>query len=147
MSHPPPASPQPPGRDDLPSWAGAPGFTPHPDTGVPHGPMPGAPPYPPDVAPPPPPITHGTTGTGIGRALLAAGAWAIVNLGLVLLVDGLPAAADLGRFVLGLVVPTLLTAVAVRLVARTCPWSFGMLLLVAAPFFWVLRALLNYLVG
>jgi hypothetical protein len=147
MTQHPPDAPQPPGRDGLPSWAGAPGFTPHQDVGMPHAPMPGAPPYPPDEEHPPPPVGRPRRGTGLGRAFLAAVTWAVVGLALVLLVDGLPAAADLGRFVLGLVVPTVLTALAVRFVARTRPWSFWMLLLVAAPFFWVLRALQNFVLG
>ncbi|HVL85614.1 MAG TPA: hypothetical protein VM367_15195 [Pseudonocardia sp.] len=51
-----------PGNDgddgERPSWMGAPGYTPLPDSFPPHAPMPGAPPYP---APPP-------TGAGAGPA-------------------------------------------------------------------------------
>lgn len=147
MSQQPPASPEPPGRDELPSWAGAPGFTPYQDVGMPHAPMPGAPPYPPDIEPPPPQVGRPPTGASLGRAFLAAGVWAMIALGLVLLVDGAPAAADLGRFVLALIAPTVLTAPAIRVVARTRAWSFWMLLLVAAPFFWVLRAVQSFLIG
>jgi hypothetical protein len=32
-------------------------------------------------------------------------------------------------------------------VGRSRAWSFWMLLLVAAPFFWVLRALQNFVLG
>jgi hypothetical protein len=150
MSQHPPAAPEPPGRDELPSWAGGPGFTPYQDTEMPHAPMPGAPPYPPDLEPPPPQIRPETTtgpGTGLGRALLAAGLWAMIGLALVLVVDGVPAVGDLGRFGTALVVPTVLTAVVVRIVGSARAWSFWMLLLVAAPIFWVLRALQNVVLG
>ena len=143
-SMPSPNRPEPPGREDrdaLPSWAGAPGFTPFQDAGMPHGPMPGAPPYPPDVAPPP--AAPRASGPGLGRALAAAATWAAVSLVLAFLVSGVPSGDGLGVFLLGLGAPTLLTALVVRFLARHRPWSFWVLLVVAAPFFWVLRALQN----
>lgn len=150
MSQHPPAAPEPPGRGELPSWAGAPGFTPYQDTEMPHAPMPGAPPYPPDLESPPPRIRPEATtgpGTGLGPAFLAAGVWAVIALALVLVLGGVPAAVDLGRFGLALVVPTVLTALAVRVVGSARAWSFWMLLLVAAPFFWVLWAVQHVVLG
>jgi hypothetical protein len=110
--------------------------------------MPGAPPYPPAPAPPPPPVGQRPPRTGFRAALGAAAIWAAVNLALVLLVTGAPGdARTLGAFVGALVVPALLAALVVWLVARRRGWSFWLLALAAAPVFWVLRALANQPLG
>lgn len=126
---------------------GAPGYT--PDTGdlPPHAPMPGAPPYPeePDLGPPP---LGRRTRTRFRPALGAATLWAAVNLVLVLLVIGPPGGTRaLGALVGALLVTTLVTALVVWLIARRRGWSFWLLLLVAAPVFWVLRAFTNLPMG
>jgi hypothetical protein len=106
--------------------------------------MPGAPPYPPALDHPPAAVGRPIARTGVGAALGAAAVWAAVNLVLVLLVAGPPPSpAAAGRFVGGLLIPGLLAALAVWLIARQRAWAFWLLVLVAAPFFWVLRALTN----
>lgn len=130
--------------DRPPSWMGAPGYTPYSDELPPHTPMPGAPPYPDSPEQPPPPVGERPPRTSFVPALAAAGVWAAVNVVLVLLVPG--AARGVGGFVGGLVVSTVLTAVAVWLAARRRRWSFWLLVLVAAPVFWVLRALVTLVV-
>jgi hypothetical protein len=129
------------GRDTPPSWAGAPGFTPYQDVVMPHAPMPGAPPYPPAVAPPP--AAPRPPGLTTGRAFAVAATWAAVSVVAALVIGGAPSPGDLGLFLLALGAPTLLTALAVRFVGRVRAWPFWLLVVVAAPFFWVLRALQN----
>ena len=133
------------GRDALPSWAGAPGFTPFQAVVTPHAPMPGAPPYPPAVAPAP--AAPPAPGAGVGRTLAVAGTWAVVSLVLALVVGGAPGIDELGMFLLGLAAPMLLTALAVRVAASGRAWPFWLLVVVAAPLFWVLRAVANLIVG
>jgi hypothetical protein len=126
---------------------GAPGYT--PDTGdlPPHAPMPGAPPYPEEPDPGPPPVGRRPR-TRFRVALGAAAVWAAVNLVLVLLVTGPSGSARaLGAFVGALLVTTLVTSLVVWLIARGRGWSFWLLLLVAAPVFWVLRAFTNLPLG
>ncbi|WP_214369056.1 hypothetical protein [Pseudonocardia sp. H11422] len=146
----PPDSPAPAGPatrpDDEPrfSWQGAPGYTPLPDTLAPHAPLPGAPPYPAQPEHPPAPVGQAPARTGYGRALGATAVWALVNLALVLLVAGPPPSADsAGVFAGRLVLPTLVGALLTWLIARRRRWPFWLLVLVAAPLFWVLRALTN----
>jgi hypothetical protein len=83
----------------------------------------------------------------VARALAVAGTWAVVSLVLALVVGGVPGIGELGMFLLGLTAPTLLTAVAVRVVAAGRAWPFWLLVVVAAPVFWVLRAVANLVVG
>lgn len=105
--------------------------------------MPGAPPYPEEAEPAPPPVGQQARRTRFGRALGAAAVWAGVNLVLVLAVAGAPPGAGaFGQLVGALVVPTLLAALAVWVIARRRAWAFWLLVLMAAPFFWVLRAVL-----
>ena len=138
----PPPDPR-PGDDRPASWMGAPGFTPGPDHFPPHAPMPGAPPYPAAPEPGPPPVGRPPTRTRFSAALGAAAVWALVNLVLVLVVTGPPGSAgSLGQFLGGLIVATLLAALALWGISRRRGWSFWLLVLVAAPLFWVLRALL-----
>lgn len=120
---------------------GAPGYTPYQDDLPPHAPMPGAPPYPASEEHPPPPVGRPRARTGFWTALGAAAIWAAVNLVLVLVVTGAPAAgSDVARFLGALLVPVLVAALAVWLIARRRGWPFWMLVLTAAPIFWVLRA-------
>ncbi|HXV92488.1 MAG TPA: hypothetical protein VD813_04250 [Pseudonocardia sp.] len=134
--------------DRPPSWMGAPGYTPYPDDLPAHAPMPGAPPYPPAPAHPPAEVGRPRPRTGFGRSTAAAAVWAGVNLLLVLVVNGLPPDGyALGRVVGGLLVPTLLAGLATWLVARRRGWSFPLLVLLAAPFFWVPRAVLAAAAG
>jgi hypothetical protein len=120
---------------------GAPGYSPYRDDLPAHAPMPGAPPYPPAEEHPLPPIGRPSARTGFGAALGAAAVWAGVNLVLVLVVTGAPpSTTDVARFLAALLVPTLLAALAVWLIARRRVWPFWLLVLAAAPFFWVLRA-------
>jgi hypothetical protein len=103
--------------------------------------MPGAPPYPEASEQAPPPVGQPARRTRFGRALGAAAVWAGVNLVLVLAVAGAPPGAGaLGRLVGALIVPTLLAALGVWAIARRRAWAFWLLVLLAAPLFWVLRA-------
>jgi hypothetical protein len=103
--------------------------------------MPGAPPYPEPPESDPPPVGKPPRRTRFATALGAAAVWAAVNLVLVLAVAGAPPGlAALGEFVGALVLPTLLAAVLVWVIARRRAWAFWLLVLVAAPLFWVLRA-------
>lgn len=123
--------------DARPSWMGAPGYVPHPEL-PPHAPMPGAPPYPEQEEPPPLPAGR----TPFPLALVATLVWAAVNLVLVLVVSGLPpSAALMGRTVGSVALTALFAAVVTWVVARRHGWAFRVLLLVAAPCYWVLRAL------
>jgi hypothetical protein len=109
----------------------------------PHAPMPGAPPYPETPEHGPPPVGRPARRTRFVTALGAASIWAAVNLVLVIAVVGAPPSAGaLGRFVGALVAPTLLAALVVWAIARRRPWAFWLLVLVSAPLFWVLRAVL-----
>jgi hypothetical protein len=134
-------SPHDPRDGSPPPWAGAPGFTPGVE-GVPHAPLPGAPPYPESPEHAPPPVGQPPRRTRFLAVLGAAAVWAVVNLVLVFAVAGSPPGpAALGEVVGALVVPTLLAALVVWMVARRRAWGFWLLLLVAAPLFWVLRAI------
>jgi hypothetical protein len=122
---------------------GAPGYTPYTDDLPPHAPMPGAPPYPEAPEQSPPPIGQPPPRTRFRAALGAAAAWAAVNVVLVLLVLGPPSnARAVGAFIGTLVVATVLAGLGVWLIARRRAWPFWLLVLIAAPVFWVLRALL-----
>ncbi|WP_147254101.1 hypothetical protein [Pseudonocardia hierapolitana] len=141
----PPKNPRP---DDgrPPSWAGAPGFTPGVDGLPPHAPMPGAPPYPAAPEHAPPPVGRRARRTRFVTALGATAFWAVVNVVLVVAVVGVPPGpAAFGQFVGVLILPTLLAALAVWAIARRRAWPFWLLVLLAAPFFWVLRAVFNAL--
>lgn len=120
---------------------GAPGYVPAPPNLMPHAPMPGAPPYPAHVDHPPPPV--GDRGrTGYLRALAATAVWAVANLVVVLVVAGpAPSPEALGRVVGALLLAAVLAAVGVWLVLRRRKRAFWVVLLVALPFFLVLRLL------
>ena len=129
-----------PGDGRPPPWAGAPGFTPGVDGLPPHAPMPGAPPYPETPEHDPPRVGRRTR---FVTALGAAAVWAVLNFVLVAAVAGPPPGAGaLGEFVGALIVPTLLAALVVWAIARRRAWAFWLLVLLAAPLFWVLRAVL-----
>jgi len=100
--------------------------------------MPGAPPYP-ETEHDPPPVGRPARRTRFVTALGATAIWAVVNVALVIAVAGPPPGA--GRFAGELIIPTLLAAVAVWAIARRRAWAFWLLVLLAAPIFWVLRAL------
>ena len=138
VSHPEqqdPAGPRPP-------WAGAPGYQPFGNDLPPHAPMPGAPPYPAGPEHPAPAVGRPAGRTSFLAALGAAAVWAVVNLALVLGLAGPPPGAGAaGAFVGRLLLPTLFAALCTWLIARRRGWSFWLLVLLAAPFFWVLRAL------
>jgi hypothetical protein len=103
--------------------------------------MPGAPPYPETPEHAPPPVGEPARRTRFGTALGAAAVWAAVNFVLVIAVAGAPPSSGaLGRFVGALIIPTLLAGVAVWAIARRRAWAFWLLVLLAAPLFWVLRA-------
>lgn len=120
-----------------PSWMGAPGYV--PPQPEPHAPMPGAPPYPTPAEHPAPPVVGRTRFT---LALLATLVWAAVNLVLVVVVSGVAPSAELmGRTVGSVALTAAFAAVVTWVVARRHGWAFWVLLLVAAPFYWVLRAL------
>jgi hypothetical protein len=103
--------------------------------------MPGAPPYPERPEYGPPPVGQRPRRTRFWRALGASAVWAVVNVVLVLAVSGPPPSARAaGQLVGALIIPTLLAGLAVWAIARRRPWAFWLLLLLAAPFFWVLRA-------
>ncbi|MHA6783802.1 hypothetical protein ACVGOW_22855 [Pseudonocardia saturnea] len=131
----------PPDGEARPSWMGAPGYVPPPDL-PPHAPMPGAPPYPPYEEHPLPPL--GDRGrTGFPVALGAGLVWAAVTLALVLLVAGPPPSArSFGVTVGGVLLPALLAALGTWLVLRRRARAFWVVLLVALPFFLVVRALI-----
>jgi hypothetical protein len=121
---------------------GAPGYTPHSEL-PPHTPMPGAPPYP-ERLERPPQVGGPRTGTGFPRVLAAVSVWAAVH---VVLVGLLPDPVAPGRFGAGLVLSTLLAALAGWLWARRRRCPFWLLLLAVAPVFWVLRALVTVPLG
>ncbi len=103
--------------------------------------MPGAPPYPETPEHGPPPVGRPARRTRFVTALGAAAVWAGVNVVLVVAFAGAPPRVGaFGQFVGALVVPTLLAALAVWAIARRRAWAFWLLVLLAAPFFWVLRA-------
>ncbi len=103
--------------------------------------MPGAPPYPGTPEHTPPPVGLPARRTRFGKALGAAAVWAAVNLVLVLAVAGAPPGPGaLGRLVGALIIPTLLAALVLWAIARRRAWAFWLLVLFAAPLFWVLRA-------
>lgn len=132
--------------DPPPAWAGARGYSPHPEL-PPHAPMPGAPPYPAGTDHPPPPVNEAPARTGVLPVLGAAAVWAVVDVLLVLLVLGLPTGSTAARLAAGLVATVLLTAAGVWLLVRRRAWGFGLLLLATAPVFWVLRAVVTALLG
>jgi hypothetical protein len=82
----------------------------------------------------------------MGSALVVAGSWALVSIVVALVVGGAPGIGEFWLFLLPCA-PTLLTALAVRFVARGRGWPFWLLLVAAAPVFWVLHALQNLIVG
>ena len=126
-----------------PSWAGAPGYVPPPEL-PPHAPMPGAPPYPAATAHPPAPVGRPAPGTRFRKALAASAVWGAALLVLVAAVDGpAPDARSLGLLVGSALATVLVTAAAVWALARRRPRPFWLLVLVAAPVFWLLRALLT----
>lgn len=128
------------GFEQRPSWMGAPGYVPHPDQLPPHAPMPGAPPYP--AREEPAPVERQAGRTAYPLALVAALVWAAVDIVLVLIVAGLPPSAQLaGRTVGAVSVTVVIAGTGTWLVARKHPWAFWVLVLVAAPFYWVLRAM------
>jgi hypothetical protein len=100
--------------------------------------MPGAPPYPEAPEHGPPPIGRPARRTRFVTALGAAAVWAAVNVVLVVAVAGVPPA--FGWFAVALIVPTVLAALAVWVIARRRAWAFWLLVFLAAPLFWVLRA-------
>lgn len=82
--------------------------------------------------------------TGFGLAFLAALVWPMVNTLVTLIVSGPPPTAGLaGQYVGSLLIPTLLAALAVWLIARRRrqPWRFPLLVVLALPFYLVLRVL------
>jgi hypothetical protein len=99
--------------------------------------MPGAPPYPETPEHDPAPVGRPARRTRFVAALGATAIWAVVNLVLVVAVAGAPPGA---RFIGALIVPTLLAALAVWAITRRRAWAFWLLVLLAAPIFWVLRA-------
>lgn len=128
-----------------PSWAGAPGYDPPRDL-PPHAPMPGAPPYPPGSAHGPAPVGRSAPRTRFRTALAASAVWAVVLVLLVPVVGGPPPdARAAGALVGSALVTALVTAVVTWLVARRRVWSFALLVLVAAPVFWLLRAVVGAL--
>lgn len=127
---------------------GAPGYSPYRDDLPPHAPMPGAPPYPAAPEPAPPPVGRPAPGTKFRTALGAAAIWAAVNIVLVLIVAGAPPSVSaVARLPAAMVIPTVLAALAVWLIARHRGWAFWLLVVTAAPFFWVVRALTTLVGG
>lgn len=133
-----------PPPEDLPPWAGAPGYQPDADELPPHAPMPGAPPYPDEPQPQPPPVRR----PGYWTAVAATAVWAVVAAVLQLVISGPPPSLRALGILLGsLVVHTLLGAVAVWLFSRRSRWPFWQLVVLAMPIFWILRIVLVVLVA
>jgi hypothetical protein len=104
--------------------------------------LPGAPPYPESPEHAPPPVGRPARRTRFLTALGATAVWAVVNLVLVFTVAGPPPGpAAFGELVGALIVPTVLAALVVWAIARRRAWGFWLLVLVAAPLFWLLRAI------
>jgi hypothetical protein len=100
--------------------------------------MPGAPPYPENPEHGPPPVGQPARRTRFVMALAAAAVWAAVYVVLVLAVAGPPPSdRALGRLIGVMVLPTLPATVVVWAIARRRAWAFWLLVLLAAPFFWV----------
>lgn len=83
----------------------------------------------------------GAVRTGYGRALLASAVWAVVNLVLIVVVSGPPPSPrDAGSLTFGLLAPTLLGALVTWLIARRrVGWPFWLVVLLALPFYAILR--------
>ncbi len=82
--------------------------------------------------------------TGFGIALLAALVWPAANLVVTLAIAGSPPSAGAaGAFTGALLIPTLVAALATWLIARRRPhgWRFPLLVLLALPFYLVIRVL------
>jgi hypothetical protein len=134
-----------PDPDARPSWMGAPGYVPHPDNLAPHAPMPGAPPYPPNEELPPPPVGEARDRTGFGRPLAASALWAAVLVVLVIAVSGPPpGVGGVVRLALSCALIGLLTATVTWVVVRRHAWPFWVVVLVAAPIFWLLRTFIQF---
>jgi hypothetical protein len=102
--------------------------------------MPGAPPYPQTPEHPSPPVGAPRRRTRFVRALAAVAVWDVVYVVLVLAVAGPPPSdRALGRLIGVMIFPTLLAAVAVWGIARRRARAFWKLVLLAAPFFWLLH--------
>ncbi|HZG89038.1 MAG TPA: hypothetical protein VEZ42_02385 [Pseudonocardia sp.] len=133
--------------DRPPSWAGAPGYQPNMAL-PPHAPMPGAPPYPAHQEHPPPPVGQVAAGTRFAAVLAAAGTGALLNLVLVLMVEGVPrSGGGLGGLVGLLLAVALVVAGVVWLAVRARRRSFGLLLAVTVPAVLVVRALVTLITG
>ncbi|MQA13423.1 MAG: hypothetical protein GEV09_04390 [Pseudonocardiaceae bacterium] len=82
--------------------------------------------------------------TGFGSALLAALVWAGVNLILTIAIIGPPPSAEAaGAYTFGLLVPVLLAALITWAIARRRDWAFWQLVLLALPFYLIIRVLLG----
>lgn len=126
MSAPPP----PPGQDPQ-----------QPFPGQPYPPAQGYPPGQPYPGQQPPPPGRRTN---FGTALLATLVWPAVNLVLTLAIVGPPPSAEAaGAFIGALLIPTLVAALATWLIARRrrAPWKFPLLVLLALPFYLLIRVL------
>lgn len=107
--------------------------------------MPGAPPYPAREEPPPADVgEHAPPRTGPLPVLAATAVWAMIDVVLVLVVGAPPFGP---RFVAGTAAALVVAAAGVWLLARRRAWPWVLLLLVAAPAFWVLRALAGAVLG
>ncbi len=121
---------------------GAPGYGPHPNL-PPHAPMPGAPPYPPYIEHPPPEITKGYGRTGFLRSLGATLVWAAAAVVLVAAVAGSRLTTyALGYAIGGAAVAAVAAAVPTWLILRRRARAYWVVLLVALPFYVVLRVII-----
>ncbi|MFC4004870.1 hypothetical protein ACFS2C_23665 [Prauserella oleivorans] len=81
---------------------------------------------------------------GFGSALLAALVWVPVNFVIALLVAGAPSAEQAGAFIGASIVPAVLAGLVTWLIAKrsTPAWAFWKLVLLALPFYLLVRLLL-----
>jgi hypothetical protein len=125
---------------ERPSWMGAPGYQPHREL-PPHAPMPGAPPYPAGEEHPPPPVGQAARTTPLALVLAACAVAAALNVLLVLIFGPVtPVTAALIPVVVAAV-----TALGLWSVVRHRRMPFTLLLVVAVPAYFVLRALATLL--
>ncbi|NIJ10875.1 hypothetical protein FHU38_001219 [Saccharomonospora amisosensis] len=112
----------------------------HPEPVPPH--LPVAPPVNPAEQAPPPRTSGGRN--GFGTTLLATLVWVPVNFFVaVAILGGLPSARVAGAFIGSMIVPAVVAALATWLIARRSErqWEFWKLVLLALPFFLVIRIL------
>ncbi len=83
--------------------------------------------------------------TGFGPPLAASAVWAVVLVAAVVVVSGPPPGlGGIVRLLLSCALIGLLAATVTWVVVRKHAWPFWVVVLVAAPFFWLLRTVIQF---